>query len=121
MRISDWSSDVCSSDLTTGGLIMGRPSGDSGDLAAPKGSREETEEEEAYDRLVDEGHERLSRPLLPLLATGLLGGIDVGVGVLSYLVVLAETDNHLLASLAFSIGFVALLIDRKGTRLNSSH
>src|SRR3546814_7801389 len=81
MRISDWSSDVCSSDLTTGGLIMGRPSGDSGDLAAPKGSREETEEEEAYDRLVDEGHERLSRPLLPLLATGLLGGIDVGVGV----------------------------------------
>ncbi|HEY9565945.1 MAG TPA: formate/nitrite transporter family protein [Nocardioides sp.] len=89
---------------------MGRPSGDSGDLAAPKGSREETEEEEAYDRLVDEGHERLSRPLLPLLATGLLGGIDVGVGVLSYLVVLAETDNHLLASLAFSIGFVALLM-----------
>src|SRR3546814_19460311 len=89
---------------------MGRPSGDSGDLAAPKGSREETEEEEAYDRLVDEGHERLSRPLLPLLATGLLGGIDVGVGVLSYLVVLAQTDNHLLASLAFSIGLVALLM-----------
>lgn len=66
--------------------------------------------EEAYERLVGEGHERLDRPLLPLLSTGLLGGVDVGVGVLIYLVVEAATGNHLLASLAFSIGFVALLL-----------
>ena len=89
---------------------MDRPSGGSGDLAPPKGSRSEPELEEAYERLVDEGRERLDRPLLPLLSTGLLGGVDVGVGVLIYLVVQAETDNHLLASLAFSIGFVALLL-----------
>ncbi|WP_101525974.1 formate/nitrite transporter family protein [Nocardioides houyundeii] len=89
---------------------MTRPSGGSDDLAAPKGSREEPELEEAYDRLVDQGHERLSRPLLPLLSTGLLGGVDVGVGVLMYLVVQAETGNHLLASLAFTVGFVALLL-----------
>jgi formate/nitrite transporter FocA (FNT family) len=89
---------------------VSRPSGGSGDVAAPKGSREEPELEETYERLVAEGHERLDRPLLPLLSTGLLGGVDVGVGVLIYLVVEAETGNRLLASMAFSIGFVALLL-----------
>lgn len=89
---------------------MSRPSGDSDDVVAPKGSRAEPELEETYDRLVEEGHERLDRPLLPLLSTGLLGGVDVGVGVLIYLVVEAKTGNALLASMAFSIGFVALLL-----------
>jgi formate/nitrite transporter FocA (FNT family) len=89
---------------------VSRASGHSDDLAAPKGAREEPELEETYERLVSQGHERLSRPLLPLLATGLLGGIDVGVGVMMYLVVDAETGNPLLASLAFTIGFVALLL-----------
>jgi formate/nitrite transporter FocA (FNT family) len=89
---------------------MSRPSGDSGDLKAPRGAREEPELEEAYDRLVAEGRERLHRPLLPLLTTGFLGGVDVGVGVLMYLVVESETHNRLLASLAFSIGFIALLM-----------
>ncbi|HSU74615.1 MAG TPA: formate/nitrite transporter family protein [Terrabacter sp.] len=91
---------------------MSRPSGGSGDVTAPKGSRSEPALEEAYERLVDEGHERLDRPLLPLLSTGLLGGVDVGVGVLIYLVVEAYTGNRLLAALAFSIGFVALLLAR---------
>jgi len=89
---------------------VSRPSGGSSDFAAPKGSRSEPALEEAYERLVAEGHERLDRPLVPLLSTGLLGGVDVGVGVLIYLVVDAETGNHLLASLAFTIGFVALLL-----------
>ncbi len=79
-------------------------------MVAPKGSRDEPELEETYERLVSEGHERLDRPLLPLLSTGLLGGVDVGVGVLIYLVVEARTNNSLLASLAFTIGFVALLL-----------
>jgi formate-nitrite transporter family protein len=47
----------------------------------------EPEVEEAFDRLVSEGSNRLARPLVPLLATGFVGGIDVGVGVLAYLVV----------------------------------
>ncbi|MDN5779129.1 MAG: formate/nitrite transporter family protein [Humibacillus sp.] len=89
---------------------MSQPSGDSSDVVAPKGSRAEPELEETYDRLIDEGHERLDRPLLPLVSTGLLGGVDVGVGVLIYLVVEAKTGNALLASMAFSIGFVALLL-----------
>ncbi len=89
---------------------MSRPSGDSRDLTAPKGARDEPELEETFERLVNQGHERLDRPLLPLVATGFLGGVDVGVGVLAYLVVEAETGNPLLASLAFTIGFVALLL-----------
>ncbi|WP_369055566.1 formate/nitrite transporter family protein [Kineococcus terrestris] len=72
----------------------------------------EPEIEEAFDRLVEEGRDRLRRPFLPLLSTGLLGGIDIGTGVLAYLLVLHETDDHLLAGLAFSIGFVALLLAR---------
>jgi formate/nitrite transporter FocA (FNT family) len=89
---------------------MSEPSGGSRDVKAPKGSREEPELEETFDRLVEEGHTRLDRPLLPLIVTGLVGGVDVGVGVLMYLVVDAKTDNPLVASLAFTIGFVALLL-----------
>ena len=81
-------------------------------VTAPKGSREEPELEEAFERLVDEGRVRLGRPLLPLAVTGVMGGIDVGVGVLTYLVVEARTGDHLLASLGFSIGFIALLLAR---------
>ncbi len=68
--------------------------------------------EEAFDRLVEEGKERLERPLLALVATGTLGGIDIGFGILAYLVVMKHTGDTLLASLAFSIGFVALLLAR---------
>ncbi len=89
---------------------MSSPSGGSEDVSAPKGAREDPELEETFDRLLDEGHERLDRPLLPLISTGLLGGVDVGVGVLIYLVVKSETGNPLLASLAFTVGFVALLL-----------
>jgi formate/nitrite transporter FocA (FNT family) len=81
-------------------------------ITAPTGAREEPEIEDAYERLVGEGEVRLGRALLPLVTTGVLGGIDVGVGVLAYLVVEAETGNHLLASLAFTVGFVALLLAR---------
>lgn len=68
--------------------------------------------EDAFDRLVDEGAERLERPWLALTTTGLLGGIDVGTGVLAYLLIKEETGNVLLAGLGFSIAFVALLLAR---------
>lgn len=75
-------------------------------------ARPEPEVEEAFDRLVDEGTERLERPMSSLVSTGLLGGIDVGFGVLAYLIVKEHTGDTILAGLAFSIGFVALLLAR---------
>lgn len=76
------------------------------------GERGEPEVEEAFDRLVSEGSDRLARPLLPLLATGFLGGIDIGVGILASLVVDEKTGQPLLGAVAFSIGFIALLMAR---------
>jgi formate-nitrite transporter family protein len=70
----------------------------------------EPEVEEAFDRLLSEGGNRSARPLVPLLATGFVGGIDVGVGVLAYLVVDHATGQPLLAAAAFPIGFIALLL-----------
>ncbi len=74
--------------------------------------RPEPEVEDAFDRLVSEGADRLSRPLVAQLTTALLGGIDIGTGVLAYLLVRQRTGEVLLAGLAFSIGFVALLLAR---------
>ena len=72
----------------------------------------EQEVEDAFRRSVDEGRRRMWRPMLPLLATGLVGGIDVGTGVLGLLLVEDATHNNLLAGLAFSIGFIALTLAR---------
>jgi len=81
-------------------------------LGREPGARGEPALEEAFDRLVSEGSDRLDRPLLSLVATGIVGGIDVGVGVLVSLVVDHETGQMLLGAVAFSIGFIALLLAR---------
>lgn len=70
----------------------------------------EPELEDAFDRLVSEGRTRLARPWPTLATTGLVGGIDVGTGVFAYFAVMQQTHSKLLAGLAFSIGFVALLL-----------
>src|SRR6202020_363547 len=80
--------------------------------AQDRTTRREPEVEEAFDRLVSEGSDRLARPLVPLVATGFMGGIDVGVGVLASLVVDHETGQPLLAAAAFPVGFIALLLAR---------
>lgn len=72
----------------------------------------EQEVEDTLRRSIDEGRRRLSRPTWPLLATGILGGVDVGTGVLALLVVEHETGSVLLAGLAFTIGFIALTLAR---------
>ncbi len=46
------------------------------------------------------------------MATGFLGGVDVGIGVFAYLVVDHETGQPLLAAAAFPVGFTALLLAR---------
>jgi formate/nitrite transporter FocA (FNT family) len=81
-------------------------------VVADQPSVPEPEVEEAFDRLVGEGEVRLARPLLALVSTGLLGGIDIGAGVLAYLLVDYQTHSTLLAGIAFSLGFVALLLAR---------
>ncbi|GGQ22787.1 formate/nitrite transporter family protein [Streptosporangium pseudovulgare] len=68
--------------------------------------------EDAFDRLVSEGSGRLARPWSTLVVTGLLGGIDVGTGVLAYLLVKEASGSTILAGLAFGIGFVALVMAR---------
>lgn len=70
----------------------------------------EDEIEESFDRTVDEGAQRLHRTFLDVLITGLFGGFEIGIGVMAYLAVLHETDNHLLAGVAFSAGLIALLL-----------
>jgi formate/nitrite transporter FocA (FNT family) len=72
----------------------------------------EPELHDAFDRLVEEGTVRLARPWPSLVVTGLLGGIDIGTGVLADLVVVHATGSALLGGLAFSVGFVALLLAR---------
>ncbi len=68
--------------------------------------------EETFDRLVDEGEQRLGRSLIGLTATGFLGGLDVGIGVLALLLVEHATHSVLLGGLAFSAGFIALTLAR---------
>ncbi|TFV59716.1 formate/nitrite transporter family protein [Mycobacterium sp. PS03-16] len=68
--------------------------------------------EAAFERMVDEGTQRLHRGWREVLATGFFGGTEIAVGVLAYLSVLHVTHNHLVAGLAFSVGFLALLLGR---------
>jgi formate/nitrite transporter FocA (FNT family) len=65
---------------------------------------------EAFDAIVSEGAQRLHRTWLELVSTGLAGGLEVATGVLALFAVLHETHSHLLGGLAFSIGFIALLL-----------
>src|SRR4051794_21536213 len=74
---------------------------------AQGGGRELTE---TFQRTVAEGEHRLTRSWPGLLATGVVGGFDVGVGVLGLLLVKEATGSVLLAGLAFGIGFMALTL-----------
>ncbi|SDE01667.1 Formate/nitrite transporter FocA, FNT family [Mycolicibacterium neoaurum] len=76
------------------------------------GSPIEDELEDAFNRMVDEGTQRLHRSWREVLVTGFFGGTEVAMGVLAYLSVLAATGNQLLAGVVFSIGFLALLLGR---------
>lgn len=72
----------------------------------------EDELEDAVDRIVSEGVQRLHRTWREVLVTGFLAGAEVALGILGYLEVRKETGNPLVASMAFAIGFVALLLGR---------
>ncbi|WP_308127856.1 formate/nitrite transporter family protein [Modestobacter italicus] len=91
------------------------------ELETPDSAREElgetpgpTEDElqEAFDVIVSDGAQRLHRSWREVLTTGFAGGLEVATGVLLLFAVYAETGSHLLAGLAFSVGFIALLLAR---------
>jgi formate-nitrite transporter family protein len=77
------------------------------------------EPQEIYERTRDEGQRRLSRPLLELAATALVGGFDVAFGVAA----LGLTEGALepragagaaqvAGAIAFGIGFVFVVVGR---------
>ena len=72
----------------------------------------EDELADAFDRIVSEGAQRLHRTWREVLTTGLAGGLEVATGVVALLAVYAQTGSHLLAGIAFGIGFIALMLAR---------
>ena len=98
-----------------GGLTMPGQQHATG-AGAGDGILRSAEVEQTFERTVAEGRERLTRRWAPLVATGLVGGTDVALGVLAYLLVRHAAGPggiaHLVAGLAFSIGFVALTLAR---------
>jgi len=73
------------------------------------------EPQEIYEETRKEGRRRLARPPLEIAATALVGGFDVAVGVIAY--VLAANTVHgtvsdLVGSLAFGVGFVFIVVGR---------
>ena len=71
---------------------------------------EEDQVRSQFQRSVEEGEERLTRTWPSLFATGMVGGLDMGIGVFALLLVLHETHNPLIGGVAFSIGFIALTL-----------
>ena len=67
---------------------------------------------DAFDRSVEEGHQRLTRSVPSLVATGIVGGLDVSVGIFAMLIVHHATGSEVLGALAFGVGFLALTLAR---------
>ena len=76
----------------------------------PDHSDVEDSVETTHDQAVEEGADRLHRSWPVLLTTGFLGGVEITIGLLAYLLTLHETGSAMLAGLAFSIGFIALFL-----------
>jgi formate/nitrite transporter FocA (FNT family) len=74
------------------------------------GAPVEDEVARGFEATVSSGAQRVNRSFRDVIVTGLFGGLEVGVGVMGYLAVLHQTNDHLLAGIAFGIGFVALLL-----------
>lgn len=67
---------------------------------------------ETYREAIEEGRVRLGRSWSNLLATGLMGGIDVSLGVLALFVIEEATGMTVLGGLGFTIGFIALTLGK---------
>jgi formate/nitrite transporter FocA (FNT family) len=94
--------------VTTSDPTAAAPASRVNDDALAAGREEKVEE--ALDRIVAEGGPRLHRQWPDLLATGTVAGMEVAIGVLALLAVEHATDSPLLGGVAFSFGFIALLL-----------
>lgn len=90
--------------------MTSNPAGSPGPPNRPAAPDEEIQS--AFHRTLGEGRVRLGRSWPGLLATGFMGGVDVGTGVLALLAVEEATGSRLLGALAFGIGFIALSLGR---------
>jgi formate/nitrite transporter FocA (FNT family) len=75
--------------------------------------------DEIYARAREEGRRRLTRPLLELSATALVGGFDVAFGVVAFALAAGAVAGaagtglaHLAGALAFGIGFVFVVVGK---------
>jgi formate-nitrite transporter family protein len=75
--------------------------------------------EEIYERTREEGRRRLSRPVLELGATALVGGLDVAIGLAVFVLASAQLEPkigpnaaHLVGAIGFGIGFVFIVVGR---------
>ena len=96
------------SERGAGGDLDAR--GDGSDPIGRPGHVRDDQVEDSLDRIVEQGRPRLHRTWSELLATGTVAGMEVALGVLALLAVEHATGSPLLAGLAFSIGFIALLL-----------
>ncbi len=72
-----------------------------------------------WEDALEEGHDRLERGPGGLVSTGLLGGVDVMLGVIALAITTAALESalprelsHVLASLAFGLGFAFIVVGR---------
>lgn len=75
-------------------------------------SRDDQSVASTLDDAAAEGGQRLRRSAWAILATGAVAGVDVGIGVLAKLSVQEATGSAMLGGLAFSIGFIAILLGK---------
>lgn len=85
--------------------MVGEATGDGDSVGAIEPKLDET-----FSRIVEEGEARLGRRVSAMFVTGAMAGVEVGLGVLALLVVDERTKDPLLGAIAFSIGFLALVL-----------
>jgi len=66
--------------------------------------------DDAFDRQVSEGRQRLARPRPQQFITGVMGGMEISLGILIGMRVTDLTGNQLVGGIAFSLGFITLLL-----------
>jgi formate/nitrite transporter FocA (FNT family) len=87
-----------------------RAEADSRHAAGTSGVTQDVALRGAFERTIDEGTVRLTRTWPSLVATGVVGGADVSLGVLALYLVRRATGSELLSALAFGVGFIALTL-----------